>query len=142
MHENPPPEKIKELLEGSRKVAVVGLSDNPSRPSHDVARALQAYGFKIFPVNPNLSGPVLGERPYASVREIEEPVDIVDVFRDGSKVKPIAEDAVAAGAKALWLQMGVINDEVADYAEENGLTVVMDRCTKVDYGALVSRQRI
>lgn len=142
MHENPPPEKIKELLEGSRRVAVVGLSDNPSRPSQDVARALQEYGFEIFPVNPNLSGPVLGERPYASVREIEEPVDIVDVFRDGSKVKPIAEDAVAAGAKALWLQMGVINDEAANYAKENGLTVIMDRCTKVDYGALVGRQRI
>lgn len=142
MHENPPPEKIKELLEVSRRVAVVGLSDNPSRPSQDVARALQEYGFEIFPVNPNLSGPVLGERPYASVREIEEPVDIVDVFRDGSKVKPIAEDAVAAGAKALWLQMGVINDEAANYAKENGLTVIMDRCTKVDYGALVGRQRI
>lgn len=142
MHENPPPEKIKELLEVSRRVAVVGLSDNPSRPSQDVARALQEYGFEIFPVNPNLSGPVLGERPYASVREIEEPVDIVDVFRDGSKVKPIAEDAVAAGAKALWLQMEVINDEAANYAKENGLTVIMDRCTKVDYGALVGRQRI
>lgn len=137
MHENPPPEKIRELLQSSRKVAVVGLSGNPSRPSHDVARALQEHGFEIFPVNPNLDGPVLGERPYASVREIEEPIDIVDVFRDGSKVKPIAEDAVAAGAKALWLQMGVINDEAANYAGENGLTVVMDRCAKVDYGALV-----
>ena len=141
MHENPPPEKIKELLESSRNVAVVGLSGNPSRPSHGVARALREYGFRLFPVNPNLDSPVLGERPYASVREIEEPIDIVDVFRDGSKVGPIAEDAVETGAKALWLQMGVINEEAADYAAENGLAVVMDRCTKVDYGALVSRQR-
>lgn len=139
MHENPPPEKIRELLRNSRNVALVGLSANPSRPSHDVARALQAYGFRIFPVNPNLNGPVLGEPPFSSVRDIEEPVDIVDVFREGSKVKPIAEDAVAAGARALWLQMGVINEQAAGYAAESGLTVVMDRCTKVEYGALVSR---
>ena len=137
MHENPSPQKIRELLAGSRNVAVVGLSGDPSRPSHGVARALQAYGFKIFPVNPNLDGPVLGERPYSSIREIEGPLDIVDVFRDGSKVRPIAEDAVAAGAKALWLQLGVINEEAAKYAAENALTVVMDRCSKVDYGALV-----
>lgn len=139
MHKNPDAEEIKHLLEDSRNVAVVGLSDNPYRTSHAIARALQSLGYKIFPVNPNLTGPVLGEEPYATVEEIPERVDIVDVFRRSEKVLPVAHDAVAAGAKALWLQMGVINEEAASYAEEHGLTVVMDRCIKVDHASLVGR---
>lgn len=133
---NPPPEEIEELLRTSRSVAVVGLSDDPSRPSHGVARALQGYGFRILPVNPALDGPVLGERPYSSVADIEEPVDIVDVFRRSDKVMPAAEQAVAAGARALWLQLGVVNEEASSYAAEHGLVVVSDRCIKVDYEAL------
>lgn len=136
---NPSPEEIGELLRSSRNIAVVGLSDDPSRPSHDVARAMQRHGFRILPVNPTLEGPVLGERPYASVREIEEPVDIVDVFRRSDKVMPVAEDAVAAGARALWLQLGVLNEEAASYAAERGLAVVSNRCIKVDYGSFVGR---
>ena len=139
MHKNPDPAKIKRLLEESRNVAVVGLSDNPYRTSHAIARALQRFGYKIFPVNPNLTEPVLGEEPYATVEEIPERIDIVDVFRRSEKVPPVARDAVAAGAKVLWLQMGVINEEAASYAKEHGLTVVMDRCTKVDYASLVGR---
>src|SRR5829696_8993103 len=99
MHENSSTEEIRALLEGSRTVAVVGLSDRPHRTSHSIARALQDFGFRIFPVNPNLHGLVLGEEPYASVEEIGEPVDIVDVFRRSEKVAPAARDAVAAGAK-------------------------------------------
>lgn len=136
MHSNPPAEVIEELLRASHNVAVVGLSKDPARPSHGVARALQGRGFRVLPVNPNLSGPVLGEPPYVSVREIYEPVDIVDVFREASKVMPIAEDAVAAGAKALWLQLGVVNEAAAEYAAEHGLTVVMDRCTEIEAGSL------
>jgi predicted CoA-binding protein len=139
MHENPSAEEIRALLETSRTVAVVGLSDSPHRTSHSIARALQDLGFKIFPVNPNLHGPVLGEEPYALVEEIATPVDIVDVFRSSEKVLPTARDAVAAGAKALWMQSGVINEEAASYAKENGLTVVMDRCIMVDYATLVGR---
>jgi predicted CoA-binding protein len=139
MHENPSAEEIRALLETSRTVAVVGLSDSPHRTSHSIARALQDLGFKIFPVNPNLHGPVLGEEPYALVEEIAAPVDIVDVFRSNEKVLPTARDAVAAGAKALWMQSGVINEEAASYAKENGLTVVMDRCIMVDYATLVGR---
>ncbi len=139
MYKNPDATQIKQLLEESRNVAVVGLSENPYRTSHAIARALQRYGYKIFPVNPHLTEPVLGEEPYASVSEIPERVDIVDVFRRSDKVLPVAHDAVAAGAKALWLQMGVINEEAARYAEEHGLMVVMDRCTKVDYASLVGR---
>lgn len=140
MHENPAPDDIRRLLTEACNVAVVGLSRDPSRPSYGVARSLQDSGFRIFPVNPNLREPVLGERAYDSVLDIEEPVDIVDVFRDGSKVCPVAEEAVRAGARALWLQLGVVNERAARYAAENGLTVVMDRCTKVDYDALVRSQ--
>ena len=139
MHRNPDEAELRRLLERSRTVAVVGLSDKPHRTSHGVARALQGYGYRIFPVNPNLTWPVLGEKPYATVEEIPEPVDIVDVFRRSELTPPVARVAVAAGAKVLWLQLGVINEEAARYAEEHGLTVVMDRCLKVDHAVLVGR---
>jgi uncharacterized protein len=139
MHENPGTDEIKDLLASSRTVAVVGLSDRPYRTSHSIARALKDFGFRIFPVNPNLRGPVLGEEPYASLEEVPEAVDIVDVFRSSEKVMPTARDAVAAGAKVLWLQSGVINEEAAAYAREHGLTVIMDRCIMVDYASLVGR---
>jgi len=137
MHQNPSAQEIRALLEGSRTVAVVGLSDRPHRTSHSIASSLQEFGFRIFPVNPNLKGPVLGEEPYASVEEIRAPVDIVDVFRRSEKVMPAALGAVAAGARALWMQSGVVNEEAAAYAKEHGLTVVMDRCIMVDYVSLV-----
>lgn len=139
MHHNPPDAEIRDLLKEARTVAVVGLSDKPYRTSHAIARALQDFGYRIFPVNPNLTGPVLGEEPYASVREIPEPVDIVDVFRRSEFVDPVAEDAAAAGAKALWMQLGVINEDAAAHAAQHSLTVVMDRCIKVDYANLVGR---
>jgi len=139
MHSNPDADEIKRILEESRNVAVVGLSDSPFRTSHAIASAIQRAGYRIFPVNPNLTGPVLGEQPYATLQEVPEPIDIVDVFRRSEKVPPVAEDAAAAGAKVLWLQSGVINTEAARYAEEHGLTVIMDRCIKVDHAMLVGR---
>ena len=139
MHKNPDPGEIRRLLKEARNVAVVGLSESPYRTSHAIASAIQRAGYRIFPVNPNLTGPVLGEEPYTRIQEIREPVDIVDVFRRSEKVMPVAEDAVAAGAKVLWMQSGVINEEAAEYAEEHGLTVIMDRCIKVDHAMLVSR---
>jgi predicted CoA-binding protein len=137
MHENPGRQEIRDLLEQARTVAVVGLSDRPYRTSHAIAAALQGYGYQIKPVNPNLKGPVLGEERFECVADIPTTVDIVDVFRRSEKVMPVAKDAVAAGAKVLWLQSGVINEEAAAYATEHGLTVVMDRCIKVDYASLV-----
>lgn len=137
MHENPGRQEIRDLLDRSRNVAVVGLSDRPYRTSHAIAQALQGFGYRIIPVNPNLDEPVLGEQPYGRVSDIPTAVDIVDVFRRSEKVMPVAEDAVAAGAKVLWLQSGVINEEAAAYATEHGLTVVMDRCIKVEYASLV-----
>jgi len=139
MHKNPSSTEIKHLLEEARNVAVVGLSEKAYRTSHGIARLLQNWGYRIFPVNPNLTGPVLGEEPYATVDGIPERVDMVNVFRRSEKVLPIAHDAVAAGAKVLWLQIGVINEDAAEYAEEHGLTVIMDRCIKVDYASLVDR---
>jgi predicted CoA-binding protein len=137
MHANPDTREIQDLLRQARTVAVVGLSDRQYRTSHAIADALQGFGYRIFPVNPNLEGQVLGEEPYASVEDIPEQVDIVDVFRRSEKVMPVAEDAVASGAKVLWMQSGVVNEEVAAYARDHGLTVVMDRCIKVDYARLV-----
>ncbi len=139
MNPNPDAQEIRELLQGARNVAVVGLSEKPHRTSHVIARALQECGYRIFPVNPNLEGPVLGEKPYSSVAEISDRVDIVNVFRRSETVMPVAEDAVAARARALWMQLGVINSEAHDYAAENGLIVVMDRCIKVDYASLIGR---
>lgn len=139
MHQNPEPEEIRHLLSEARTVAVVGLSERPYRTSHAIARALQGFGFRVFPVNPNLKGPVLGEEPYPRVREIPQAVDVVDVFRRSETVMPVAEDAVAAGARVLWMQSGVVNEPAATYAREHGLTVVMDRCIKVDYAALFGR---
>ena len=139
MHQNLEPEEIRRLLSEARTVAVVGLSDRPHRTSHAIARALQGFGFRILPVNPNLDGPVLGEEPYSRVQEIPDGVDIVDVFRRGETVFPVAEDAVAAGAKVLWMQSGVVNEPAAAYAREHGLAVVMDRCIKMDYAYLVGR---
>ena len=137
MFENPSREEIRDILTRSRTVAVVGLSDDPFRTSHSIARSLQSFGFDVRAVNPNLEGPVLGLPPHASLQEVEDPVDVVDVFRRSEKVMPVARDAVAVGAKVLWMQSGVINHEAASYAREHGLTVVMDRCIKVDYLSLV-----
>jgi predicted CoA-binding protein len=137
VHENPGRQEIRDLLERSHTVAVVGLSDRPYRTSHAIAEALQGFGYRIIPVNPNLEGPVLGEQPYERVQDVPTPVEVVDVFRRSEKVMPVAEDAVAAGAKVLWLQSGIINEEAAAYATEHGLTVVMDRCIKVDCASLL-----
>ena len=137
MHKNPDRQEIRDLLERSRTVAVVGLSDRPYRTSHAIAEALQGFGYRMLPVNPNVDGPVLDEQPYERVTDIPMAVDVVDVFRRSEEVMPVAKDAVAAGAKVLWLQSGVINEEAAAYATEHGLTVVMDRCIKVDYASLV-----
>ncbi|PTX55162.1 hypothetical protein C8P63_12142 [Melghirimyces profundicolus] len=139
MFQNPDNEQIRERLKEAKNIAVVGLSDKPHRTSHMIARALQQAGYRIFPVNPTLEGPVLGEPPYASVEAIDEPVDIVDVFRRSEHCVPVARDAVAAGAKTLWLQQGIFNEEAARIAREAGLTVIMDRCIKVDHAILLGR---
>jgi uncharacterized protein len=123
---------IQRIVRSARVIAVVGLSTNPRRPSNEVARYLQRQGLRIVPVNPNIRE-ALGERSYPSLRDIPFPVDVVDVFRRPSAVPGVAEDAVTIGAKALWLQLGVIHREGAEIARRAGLDVVMDRCLKVEW---------
>jgi predicted CoA-binding protein len=139
--ENPPREQIKKLLEQTRTVAVVGLSDKPDRDSHMVAAAMQKKGYRIIPVNPNVQQ-VLGERSYASLLDIDEPVDIVNVFRRSDQVVPIAEDTVRMKhkPKAFWLQEGIFNEEAASIVAAHGIQVVMDRCIKVEDSILLPRK--
>lgn len=134
---NPSRDSIKELLSQSQTIAVVGLSDKPDRVSYMVSEAMQAKGYTIIPVNPAAKGPILGQTSYASLRDVPVPVDIVNVFRRSEHTPEVAEEAVAIGAKALWLQLGIANDEAAAIAEAGGLQVVMDRCIKVEDSILL-----
>lgn len=129
-------ELIKQLLTESKTIAVVGLSDKPDRISYIVAANIQAKGYKIIPVNPSVSGSILGETVYAELADIPEPVDIVNVFRKPEHTPAIAQEAANIGAKALWLQLGIVNEEAAQIARDNGLTVIMDRCIKVEASRL------
>jgi uncharacterized protein len=124
-------QEIAQLLSTARTIAVVGLSGNPDRPSFGVAEYLQSKGYRILPVNPTIDS-VLGEKSYASLSEIPEKVDIVDVFRRSEFVPVLAEEAVTIGARCLWLQLGVIHAEAARRAHDAGLLVVMDRCLAVE----------
>ena len=120
-------EVIRKIYEDTKTIAVVGASSDEAKPSHRIPKYLQSQGYRIIPVSPK-GGDCLGERVYASLKEIEEPVDVVDVFRPEAETPDIARDAVAMGAKVLWLQSGISNDEAEQIAEAGGLTVVMDRC--------------
>lgn len=129
---NPDRDEIKAILEKTNTIAVVGLSDKPDRVSHMVAAAMQDRGYRIIPVNPSGSDTILGEKRYASLSEIPQPIDIVNVFRRSEFCPPVAEEAVRIGAKVLWLQQGIESEEAARIAEEGGLRVIMDRCIKVE----------
>jgi hypothetical protein len=133
---NPSSEDIRQLLERIKTIAVVGLSASPSRPSHGVARALQGFGYRIVPINPTLSA-VLGEKAYPGLRELPEPVDLVDVFRESRHVAGIVDECIALKLPALWLQDGVVDEAAALRAREAGMTVVMDRCIYRDYARLM-----
>ncbi|WP_169083494.1 CoA-binding protein [Paenibacillus sp. PL91] len=134
--ENPTREQIKGILEKSTTVAVVGLSDKPDRVSYMVSEAMQAKGYTIIPVNPN-ADTILGQKSYASLKDIPVPVDIVNVFRRSEHTPPVAEEAVAIGANTLWLQLGIANKEAAAIASAGGLEVIMDRCIKVEDSILL-----
>ncbi|MEJ7596676.1 MAG: CoA-binding protein [Kofleriaceae bacterium] len=127
MYEPPSPELLTKILVDARTIAMVGASSNPDRASHRIMKQLLAAGYHVIPVNPKETE-VLGQRAYASLRELTEPVDIVDVFRRSEDTPDIADDAIAIKAKALWLQLGVTSDEAAKRATAGGLTIVMDTC--------------
>jgi predicted CoA-binding protein len=124
------------ILAQSRTIAVVGLSANWYRPSFFAAKYLQEHGYRVIPVNPNYAE-VLGERCYPSVAAIPEPVDVVDAFRKADEMPPLAREAVAKGARVLWMQLGVRNEAAARIASEAGLDVVMDRCMKIEHARIL-----
>ncbi len=131
-------EERKAILTEFRVIAVVGLSDSPWKPSQSVAEYMQDAGYRIVPVNPNRVGKsILGETVYESLADIPFPVEIVDVFRPAQVTPKIAEQAVAIGAKVLWLQQGIQNDEAARIARAGGLIVVMDRCIATEHARMV-----
>ena len=127
---------LRRILAQSRTLAVVGLSAQWYRPSYFAAKYMQDHGYRIIPVNPRYDE-VLGERCYPDLRAIPERVDLVDCFRRSQDIPPIAEQAIAIGAKVLWMQLGVMNDEAARLASAAGLDVVMNRCVKIEHARLL-----
>ncbi|WP_027414752.1 CoA-binding protein [Aneurinibacillus terranovensis] len=136
--QNPSNDERRKILEEAKTIAVVGLSDNPARTSYMVSEAMQRAGYKIIPVNPTIQE-ALGEKAVASLTEIKEPVDIVNVFRRSETVMPVAEEAAKIGAKTFWLQQGIYNEDAAKYVQQHGMTAVMDTCIKVDHALLVKK---
>ena len=126
---------IPEILKSSRTIAVVGLSSNPMRPSNGVAAYLQRAGYRVIPINPNESE-VLGEKCYARLEDVPEKIDMVDIFRRPECVPEIVESAIRVGAKTVWMQEGVVNQQAAERARSAGLEVVMDRCTLKEHRKL------
>lgn len=126
---------LRRVLKSCHTIAVVGLSAEWHRPSYFAAKYMQEHGYRIIPVNPKYPE-ILGEKCYPSLAAIPEPVDMVDVFRKPEDCPPIAREAVAIGAKVLWLQLGVVSPEAQAIAQAAGLTVVMDHCVKIEYARL------
>ena len=126
---------LRRILKDNRVLAIVGLSANWHRPSHFAAKYMLEHGYRVIPVNPQYQE-VLGQKCYPSLRDIPEKVDLVDVFRKTVDVMPVAEDAIAIGARVLWQQLGVRNEEAAAKARAAGLESVMDRCVKIEHGRL------
>jgi predicted CoA-binding protein len=126
---------LRRILKENRVLAIVGLSASWHRPSYFAAKYMLEHGYRVIPVNPQYQE-VLGQKCYASLRDIPEKVDLVDVFRKAADVMPVAEDAIAIGARVLWQQLGVKNEEAAARARAAGLETVMDRCVKIEHGRL------
>ncbi|MGA8867441.1 MAG: CoA-binding protein [Candidatus Sulfotelmatobacter sp.] len=128
------PDPITELLKRAKTIAVVGLSDNPLRPSHGVAAYLQSQGYRIIPVNPQIES-CLGERAYASLRDVPDKIDIVDIFRRPEFVEEIVDEAIQLKVPAVWMQEEVIQENAAEKARKAGIFVVMDRCILEEHRA-------
>ena len=129
--------QLRSILQRVKTIAMVGASSNWNRPSYFVMKYLQGKGYRVIPVNPGIAGQrLLGETAYASLRDVPEPIDMVDVFRPARDAPAIVEDAIAIGAKVVWMQLGIRNDEAAAKAEEAGIEVVMNRCPKIEFGRL------
>ena len=139
--DQPTLEQLAQILRATKTIATVGLSDKPDRPGHTIPAYLQKQGYRIIPVNLYLSE-ALGEKTYASLRDIPEPVDVVQIFRLSEAVPPIVEDAIAIGAKVVWMQLGIRNNAAAERAKAAGLKVVMDTCMGETHRLLRARRVI
>jgi uncharacterized protein len=136
-HDSYPDAYIRDILVRHRVIAMVGASPKESRPSYFAMKYLLAKGFEVIPVNPGQAGKTILDQPvYATLGDIDRPIEIVDIFRASEAALPIVQDAIEIGAKVVWMQLGVRNDEAARLAEEAGLSVVMNRCPKIEYGRL------
>src|SRR3954463_22074 len=134
-HANPSDQQLKQLLTDATTIAVVGASSNPDKASHGIMQKLQHAGYRVIPVNPRETE-ILGERSYPSLVDVPERIDIVDVFRRAEDTPAIADEAVTIGAKALWLQTGIVSEDAAERATKGGLIVVMDACIGATYSLL------
>jgi len=134
-HRNPTTEEIRTLLTDATTIAMIGASSNPEKPSYGIMQKLQRAGYRVIPINPRESE-VLGERAHPSLADVHERIDIVDVFRRAEDTPPIADEAVKVGAKALWLQTGIVSEEAATRAKAGGLMVIMDACIGATHALL------
>lgn len=134
-------DRAMELMRDAESIAVVGVVPDPGKASNSVARYLINQGYRVYLVNPSVDEEIHGQFVYDSVQEVPEQVDIVDVFRRPEHVPPVVEDAIAAGARAVWMQLGIVNEDAAEQAREAGLEVVMDRCTKIEHLKVQSEMR-
>lgn len=137
MYQNPNDQNIKELLTECRTIAVVGLSDKPNRDSFKVAQYMQNQGYRIIPVHPRVKE-VLGEKAYKSLAEIPDKVDLVNVFRKSEDTPPVVEEAIPLQPKAVWLQLGIANEDAAQIAKNAGIEFIQDCCIKVEHARLMS----
>ncbi|MYL33290.1 CoA-binding protein [Pontibacillus yanchengensis] len=135
---NPSNDRIKDILETSKTIAVVGLSDNPSRTSYQISKEMQNSGYNIIPVNPTIEES-LGVKAVDSLKDINEPIDIINVFRRSEYLPDIAREAVQTDAKVFWAQQGVVSEEAADYLQEYDVTVLMDTCIKVAHSVTIGK---
>ena len=126
--------EIKDILSKYKTIAMIGVSKDPGKPSTIVMKYMQKYGYKVIPVNPRAKGEkILGEEVFEKIIDIKEPIDIVDVFRPSKEVFPIAEDTVKIGAKVLWLQLGIKNENAKELVEKNDIEYIENKCTKMEY---------
>ena len=132
--------ELKDLLANSYRIAMVGLSDKPERASYKVAQYLLKRGFQVIPVNPTINQ-VLGLKAVPTLKDIKGRIDIVNVFRRADQVMPVTQEAVEMGAKAIWYQLGVVNEDAAQFASDHGLKVVMDYCIKIEHNRLMVQKK-
>jgi len=136
MFRNPGNDELRALLASAKRIAVVGASPNPERPSHRIARRLMQWGYEVVPVRPALAE-LLGVKAYARLAEVPGKIDLVNVFRSADRVGPLVEECIARGVPAIWIQQGIVNEAAAERARAAGLEVVMDRCISVEYRRLM-----